>query len=85
MKIEPIQPQQPSFGLNTQRTIQYRGFTQKSIIDTVYLQNGKSLKITKNFNHDRLKEKIYILKDQLGNWIKFKTKNYKIHKLGLED
>lgn len=81
MIVNPIQPQQPSFGLNTQRTIRYHSFTKKSITDTAYLKNGKSLRITQYFDYDKLTQKLYYLKDEAGEWVKSKLKTYKSGKL----
>lgn len=77
MIVNPIQPQQPSFGLKTQRVIKYHSFTKKSITDTAYLQNGKSLRITQYFDYDKLTQKLYYLKDEAGKWVKSKLKTYK--------
>lgn len=77
MIVNPIQPQQPSFGLNTKSVIKYGGFAQKSIDDTVQLSNGKSLRIIKYFDYDKLTQKLYYLKDEAGKWVKSKLKTYK--------
>lgn len=77
MIVNPIQLQQPSFGLKTQRAIRYHSFTKKSVTDTAYLQNGKSLRITKYFDYGKLTQKLYYLKDEAGKWVKSKLKMYK--------
>lgn len=77
MIVNPIQPQHPSFGLKTQRAVRYHSFTKKSITDTAYLQNGKSLRIIKYFDYDKLTQKLYYLKDEAGKWVKSKLKTYK--------
>ena len=72
-----IEPTQPTFGLNTQRVIRYDTPYCKRIVDTVSFDNGKSLRITKYFECDKLTQKLYYLKDQAGKWIKSKLKTYK--------
>ena len=72
-----IEPTQPTFGLNTQRVIRYDTPYCKRIIDTVNLQNGKTLTISKHFERDNLTQKLYYLKNQAGEWIKSKLKMYK--------
>lgn len=81
MRIEPIQPNEPTFGLNVQKTIRYDSFTNKRIIDTVRFNNGKQLQITKYFEYDQLTQKLYYLKDSAGKWIKSKLKIFENNKL----
>lgn len=72
-----IEPTQQTFGIKTQRTIRYDNPYCKRIVDTAFLDNGKSLRITKYFECDKLTQKLYYLKDQAGKWIKSKLKQYK--------
>ncbi len=81
MRIEPIQPKEPTFGLNVQKTIRYDDFTRKRIIDTVHFDNGKQLQITKFFEYDKLTQKLYYLKDETGKWVKSKLKDFKLNKV----
>lgn len=72
-----IEPTQQTFGLKTQRTIRYDSLKTKRIIDTAFLQNGKTLKIYNYFEFDKLTQKLYYLKDEAGKWVKSKLKTYK--------
>lgn len=72
MKIEPIPPASPAFGLNRQTSIRYIAPDRKRIIDNIYLTNGKKLMIAKEYHRDNLAVKLYYLKDAAGNWIKSK-------------
>lgn len=72
-----IEPTQQTFGLKTQRTIRYNSPISKTIIDTAFLQNGKSLNVAKYFEYDKLTQKLYYLKDEAGKWVKSKLKTYK--------
>lgn len=72
-----IEPTQQTFGLKTQRTIRYNSLQGKTIIDTAFLKNGKSLRIAKYFEYDKLTQKLYYLKDEAGKWVKSKLKTYK--------
>lgn len=81
MRIEPIQPKEPTFGLNVQKAIRYDDMTRKRIIDTVRFGNGKQLQITKFFEYDKLTQKLYYLKDETGKWVKSKLKDFKLNKV----
>lgn len=70
-----------NFGIKAYHTTRYDNLMQKRIIDTIYLQNGNTVKITKKFDKDNLVEKVYQLKNNIGDFIKTKIKKYKGNKL----
>lgn len=79
MNIMPIQPNNNvNFGLNKTNRIRYNIFKDtKTLSDIVHLKNGKKIVINKTYDKmGVLKEKLIYLKDELGNWIKHKVKNY---------
>ena len=79
LKIQPIQT--PSFGLNVTRKIRFDNETKKRIIDTVSLENGKKLIITKGYDCNTLLYKLQYLKNEAGDWIKSKLRYYKGRKV----
>lgn len=78
MKIQPTQTTQttPNFGLNVTRKIRFDNETKKRVIDTVHLENGKKLIITKGYDCNTLCYKLQYLKDKAGDWVKSKLRYY---------
>ena len=75
MKIQPIQS--PNFGLKVTRKIRFDSDQLKRVVDTVHLENGKKLIITKAYECNTLVSKLQYLKNEAGDWIKSKLKYYK--------
>lgn len=75
MKIQPTQT--PSFGMNYTQKIYYDNRFIKHVTDTVHLDNGKKVIISKCYDYGNLTSKLQYLKDEAGNWVKSKLKCYK--------
>lgn len=93
MKTCRIQPQEPNFGLKrTIKTLYHFSenghcislngnnstLCAKTIAETVHLKNGKKLTISKTIDKmGELQEKLYYLRDEMGNWVKSKLQYFK--------
>lgn len=75
MKIQPTQS--PNFGLNVTRKIRFDSAQLKRVVDTVHLENGKKLIITKAYDCNTLCYKLQYLKDKAGDWVRSKLRYYK--------
>lgn len=77
MNINPINNTNKNFGLKCSTKVVYRPDT-KTISDTVYLQNGKTVKLNKTYDKfGNLIEKFSCIRDEMGEWMRLKVKSLK--------
>lgn len=73
----PNQPSDKAFGLNRSTKVVYHPPTYKKIVDTVELQNGKTVTFAKTYNKwGDMTEKLSYLKDSVGDWVKSKLQYF---------
>ena len=73
---DPIRPQGPAYKMNYSTKIRYDSEGCKRVIDTICLDNGKKLTITKAYCCNTLASKLQYLRDETGRWIKSKLRYY---------
>ena len=75
MRINSMQTY--SFGMNYTQKTYYDNRFVRHVTDTVHLDNGKKVIISKCYDYGNLISKLQYLKDEAGNWVKSKLKCYK--------
>lgn len=92
MQIRPIEVYNPNmpydydpdlvgckaFGLKRSTKTVFYPPTYKKIVDTVELQNGKTVKLNKTYDKfGNLIEKFSCIRDEMGEWMRLKVKSLK--------
>lgn len=57
--------------------VQYDSKTAKRVIDTIILDNGKRLRVTKGYEWGDYVYKLQYLVDEAGNWVRSRLRYYK--------
>lgn len=81
LRVNPIQTQQPTFGVRINGIKRYNGNNEHKIITKATLENGKQIIIADYFQDNKLIHKLQYLKDSAGKWIKSKLKYYENNKI----
>lgn len=75
MIIQPIPPNNPTFGIYLKTTPKYYGYVMHGLFKNNYID------IYTVYEDNLLKHKLYYVKNNAGNWIKSKLKSYHKGKL----